>query len=47
MKGKKTALSIMVLGLYLYGAPLASADIRPFKVHFAGCTEFVGWDPYL
>jgi hypothetical protein len=43
MQGKKTALPIMIISLYLYGAPLASADTGSFKVHFSGCTEFVGW----
>jgi hypothetical protein len=45
MQGKKTALPIIMLSFYLYGAPLASADTGSFKVHFAGCTEFVGWGP--
>jgi hypothetical protein len=45
MPVSKTLLSVMVLAHCLCEAQLASADIRSFKVHFAGCTEFVGWGP--
>src|SRR5271165_655654 len=45
MLSKNTVLLMAVMALYLYGVPFASAEARSFKVHFAECTEFVGWGP--
>jgi hypothetical protein len=38
---------LLLVGLtyFLHGAPLTLAKARSFTVHFAGCSEFVGWGP--
>jgi hypothetical protein len=45
MPGMRALLPVAVLVHGLFGIPLASADARSFTIHFAGCTEFVGWGP--
>ena len=45
MLGKKAALPVMVLGPWLYRAPLSPLTRAPFSVHFAGGTEFAGCGP--
>jgi hypothetical protein len=41
----RKVLLLVGLTYCLHGAPTALAEARSFTVHFAGCSEFVGWGP--
>jgi hypothetical protein len=45
MFSKKTLFGVIFLLLCLHVGRVTSAETRSFTVHFAGCTEFVGWGP--